>query len=177
MRGSRRTAIFMSSDASPVSSFRPAARVRNTRVAASLQLRQPFARGSILLLLLLLFRAAAPAPASIAVIWYGTVQPDDPALVYIDFFAANVSFISEFRKYDGCTIAWRQIESGTWSMHGDMQVIHKTAVDGEPVDVEQEYRLESVSRTELRARHLPTGYLFVEKRIARFAFPNCGAGV
>ena len=129
------------------------------------------------LLVLVLMRAAAPAPAAVTGIWYGKGQPDDPDIVFIDFFGANGSFIAEFRKYDGCTITWRQIESGTWTMRGDIQVVRKTSVNGEAVDVEEQYRVEAVTATEIRTRHIPTGYLFIEKRMPRFEFPNCSAGV
>jgi hypothetical protein len=128
-------------------------------------------------LTLLLLTAAAPAPAALTGIWFGKGQPDDPEIVFIDFFGANGSFIAEFRKYEGCRIVWQQVESGTWRMRGDIQVVRKTSVNGKAIDVEEEYRVESVTPTELRTRHVPTGFAFLEKRIARFEFPNCNAGV
>ena len=140
-------------------------------------LRSPALRAFCALFLLLLAQGAAPAPASLTGIWYGKGQPDDPEIVFVDFFGANGSFIAEFRKYEGCRITWRQVESGTWTMRGDVQVVRKSSVNGEAIDVEEQYRVESVTATELRTRHIPTGFAFVEKRIARFEFPNCNAGV
>ena len=134
-------------------------------------------RVALAVALLVLLPGAAPPAASLTGIWYGKGQPDDPDIVFVDFFGANGSFIAEFRKYEGCRIVWQQVESGTWTMRGEIQVVRKTSVNGEAIDVEEHYRVESVTPTELRTRHIPTGYAFLERRIARFEFPNCNAGV
>jgi hypothetical protein len=127
--------------------------------------------------LVLLQGAAPPSDSPLIGIWYGKGQPDDPDILYLDFFGSDGSFVSEFRKYDGCTIVWQQVESGTWSIAGDVQTIMKSSVNGRPASAEQEYVIESATAREIRARHTGTGYLFVEHRMERFEFPVCNVGV
>ena len=130
-----------------------------------------------LILPLLLLQGAAPPPSALVGIWYGKGQPDDPNVLYLDFFGADGSFLSEFRKYEGCNVVWQQVESGTWSMSGDVQTIVKSAVNGMPTSAQQEYVVEHASAGEIRARHVGTGYLFIERRMERFEFPVCNVGV
>jgi hypothetical protein len=119
---------------------------------------------------------AASAPALVG-IWYGKGQPEDPDMVYLDYFAADGSFISTFRKYERCTVVWEQVEAGTWSIAGNVQSTVKTSVNGMPIHSPQDYRVESVTPRELRVRHIGTEYLFVERRLDRYEFPNCWTGV
>jgi hypothetical protein len=124
-----------------------------------------------------LLQGAASLAESVVGIWYGKGQPDDPEIVYLDFFGADGSFLSEFRKYERCEIVWQQVESGTWSMEGNVQKIVKSSVNDQPTHAEQEYVIEDVTEREIRARHVGTDYLFVERRVERFEFPNCNVGV
>ena len=114
--------------------------------------------------------AAAP---SLSGIWYGEGQPDDPNIVYLDYFGADGNFISEFRKYERCTVVEDHIESGTWTSKGNVQSLVTTEINGAPVHFEHAYTIEKLTDTQVSARLLGNGYLFVEQRIDRFEFPNC----
>lgn len=109
--------------------------------------------------------------------WYGKGQPDDPDIVYIDTFAADGSFVSTFRKYERCMVVWQQVEAGTWSLTGDVQSTMKTSINGMAFHAPEDYRIESVTPRALRVRHIGTEYLFTERRLDRFEFPNCWTGV
>jgi hypothetical protein len=126
---------------------------------------------------MLLLQGAAPADSPIVGIWYGKGGPNDPEIHYVDFFGPDGSFLSEYRKYDGCEVTWKQVEAGTWSLDGDVQTLVKSSVNGMPVHAKQDYVIEGTTSREIRARHIGTSYLFVERRLERFEFPFCGAGV
>lgn len=136
-----------------------------------------FAAALMLLLLAPVAASAANASASLTGIWYGEGQPDDPNIVYLDYFAPNGTFISEFRKYEGCKILSDHVESGTWVSQGKVQRLVTTQVNGKPVHFEHAYIIEKLTETEVHARLQNNGFLFVEQRIDRFQFPSCFRGV
>jgi hypothetical protein len=127
--------------------------------------------------LLLLPLRPAHAEPSLAGIWYGEGQPDDPDVVYLDFFSADGTFISEFRRYDNCKVVADSVQSGTWTSKGNVQYLVTTQVDGKPADFKHSYTIELLTNTEVRARlREKSKFLFVEQRIDRFQFPNCFRG-
>jgi len=122
-------------------------------------------------------QAAAPATPSLTGIWYGEGQPDDPNVVYLDYFAPDGTFISEFRKYENCKVVGDSVQSGTWTSEGKVQHMVTTQIDGMPAHFEHSYTIELLNDREVHARLQQNGFLFVEQRIDRFEFPNCFRGV
>ena len=128
---------------------------------------------ALLFVPLLAMSAAHAAAPSLSGIWYGEGQPDDPNIVYIDYFGPDGTFISEFRKYEGCKIVSDHVESGTWTSEGKVQHLVTTQINGKPVHFTHSYTIELLTETQVRARLHENGYLFVQQRVDRFAFPNC----
>lgn len=120
--------------------------------------------------------SAKSAGGSAAGIWYGKGEPDDPMIVYIDDLKADGTFHSEFRKYQGCTVVWRQVETGTWNVDGNVLTTAGKTVNGIAEPFVQTYTVEGVDAHVLRIRHDATGFLFVEQRVPRFEFPQCWTG-
>jgi hypothetical protein len=135
-----------------------------------------FAAALLIVPFLTISQARAAAP-SLAGIWYGEGQPDDPNIVYLDYFGSDGTFISEFRKYEGCKVIEDHVESGTWTSKGKVQYLVTTQINGKPAHFEHSYTIELLTDTQVRARLQMNGYLFVEQRIDRFQFPNCFRGV
>ena len=125
---------------------------------------------------------AAPAPPRAADtspfvgIWYGVGEPDDPSISYIDFYRADGTYHSEFRKCVGNEVVWHQTASGKWSMTNRVLRMVADTVDGKPDRFENSYTVERITQEEFHARLVPSDFLFIEKRIAKFEFPPCYVG-
>ena len=126
----------------------------------------------------LLFVCAAPSYAadSLVGIWYGKGQPDDPNVIFLDDFHADGTYVSEFRRYDGCKVIWDDVEKGNWTLKDKQVDMITTDINGFAVYYDTLYTLESLSATEQRTLHLETGYLFIETRVKKFTFPDCFVG-
>jgi hypothetical protein len=130
---------------------------------------------ALLIFSVLAFSPARAAP-SLTGIWYGEGQPDDPNIVYLDFFSADGTFISEFRKYERCVVVGESVQSGIWTAKGQDQNLVTTQIDGDPVHLEHSYTIELLTDAQVRARLKSNGYLFIENRVDRFEFPACFRG-
>jgi hypothetical protein len=120
--------------------------------------------------------SAAPEPSLVG-FWLGEGQPDVAGrIVYITEIKNDGTFRSEFRKYEGCRLAETNIETGTWTLNGDVEEMITTEVNGSPVNFGNVYTIELLNETEQRARMHKNNYLFVEKRVAGFQFPPCQGG-
>ena len=108
--------------------------------------------------------------------WYGVGEPDDPSISYIDAYAADGTFHSEFRKCVRNEVVWRQTETGRWSVaNGVLRMISDT-IDGKPEVFDNSYTVESSTPNEFHARLHDPDFLFIEKRIDKFEFPPCYVG-
>jgi hypothetical protein len=125
----------------------------------------------------LLSLAASPAAAqSLVGFWLGRGQPGDDGVVYVTEIRADGTFISEFRRYEGCRIVEKNVESGTWAVNGNVEEMITTNVNGRPVSFGNTYTIELLTETEQRARLQKNGHLFIERRLAKFEFPPCQDG-
>ncbi|MEA2824599.1 MAG: hypothetical protein QOF03_1081, partial [Alphaproteobacteria bacterium] len=108
--------------------------------------------------------------------WYGVGEPDDPSISYIDSYQADGTFHSEFRKCERGEVVWHQTETGKWSLsNGVLRMISDT-IDGKPDRFDNSYTVELASGDEFRARLHDQGFLFIERRLAKFEFPPCYVG-
>lgn len=124
--------------------------------------------------------SAAPAPSappSVVGIWYGIGEPDDPEVFYIDAFSADGKFNAEYRKCEKGKVIYRQTQSGTWKMADGVLTINSTVINGKPDKFDHSYTIEMLSATELHARLHDRDFLFVERRVQKFEFPDCYYGV
>jgi hypothetical protein len=108
--------------------------------------------------------------------WYGVGEPDDPSISYIDSYQADGTFHSEFRKCERGEVVWHQTETGKWSLsNGVLRMISDT-IDGKPDRFDNSYTVELAAGDEFRARLHDQGFLFIERRLAKFEFPPCYVG-
>jgi hypothetical protein len=113
---------------------------------------------------------------SLAGFWYGIGEPDDPAIFYIDYFHADGTFNSEYRKCEKGKLVYQQTQSGKWSVANGVLTMNSDYVNGKPDSFDHFYRIESVTALEVHARLFSPDYLFVETRIPAFEFPPCYLG-
>ena len=130
--------------------------------------------------LMLVFAAthgsAAPAPSLVG-FWYGVGEPGDPEVFYIDAFGPDGKFNAEYRKCAKGKLIHRQTQSGTWKIADGVLTINSTVINGKPGQFDHAYTIEMLSATEFHARLHDPDFLFVERRIAKFEFPDCYLGV
>lgn len=128
----------------------------------------------------LLLGAAAPAGnfagSGLVGIWRNASHARDPNVMSLTEIRADGSFTAEFRHYENCTVSWTQRETGTWSVERNIYTVTTEKVGGKTVNFTHQYGLEAVTTRQYRARDLSTGQLFVETRVASFAFPRCFRG-
>ena len=117
---------------------------------------------------------AAPRPSLVG-IWLGHGQPGVPdTVVYLTEIRANGTFRSQFRKYDAnCKITIDVIETGTWTLKGDIEQMITTVADGKKVNFPKSFKIELLTEREQHARQTDDGHLFVETRVPKFEFPPC----
>jgi len=108
--------------------------------------------------------------------WYGVGEPDDPSISYIDAYAADGTFHSEFRKCERNEVTWRQTETGKWSVANGILRMISVTIDGKPDVFDNSYTVEFSTPNEFRARLHGPDFLFIEKRIEKFEFPPCYVG-
>ena len=128
-------------------------------------------------LIALVGAASAADQPSLVGFWYGIGEPDDPGIFYIDYYHADGTFNSEYRKCDKGKLAYQQTQSGRWSVKNGVLTMSADTVNGKPDRFDHSYTIESLTQTEFRARYHNPDYLFVEARIPAFEFPPCYLGV
>jgi hypothetical protein len=124
--------------------------------------------------------SAAPAPASppsLAGFWYGIGEPGDPNVFYIDAFHPDGKFNAEYRKCEKGKLIYTQTQAGTWKVADGVLTINSTEINGKPGMFDHSYTIELLSGTEFHARLQEPDFLFVERRIPKFEFPDCYLGV
>lgn len=122
--------------------------------------------------------SAAPAsPPSLIGFWYGIGEPGDPEVFYIDAFSADGKFNAEYRKCEKGKLIYQQTQSGTWKIADGVLTINSTEINGKPGKFDHSYDIEMLSATEFHARLHDPDFLFVERRVPKFEFPDCYLGV
>jgi hypothetical protein len=132
--------------------------------------------------LMLVFAAAegsaAPADApSLVGFWYGIGEPGDPDVFYIDAFSADGRFHAEYRKCEKGKLIYSQTQAGTWKIDDGVLMINSTEINGKPDKFDHSYDIELLTATEFHARLQTNDFLFEERRVPKFEFPDCYLGV
>ena len=120
---------------------------------------------------------AASAAPTVVGFWYGVGEPGDPEVFYIDAFSADGKFNAEYRKCEKGKLIYTQTQSGTWKVVDGVLTINSTMINGKPGNFDHSYTIELLSATEFQARLHDPDFLFVERRIPKFEFPDCYYGV
>jgi hypothetical protein len=123
------------------------------------------------------FAAAADEPSLVG-IWYSAFQPDEPDVMSLIEFRADGTFREEFRKCRSGDVVGKQFESGTWSVADGTEHTVTDTINGDAAQVEDSYRIESLTPTERRIRmeSKDQDYEFVGHRVETFEFPDCFTG-
>ena len=122
--------------------------------------------------------SAAPASApSLVGFWYGVGEPGDPEVFYIDAFSADGKFHAEYRKCEKGKLIYQQTQAGTWKVEYGVLTIKSTEINGKPGTFDHSYEIEMLSAMEFHARLMDPDFLFVERRVPKFEFPDCFLGV
>jgi hypothetical protein len=105
--------------------------------------------------------------------WFGIGQPDDKGSMWLIHQAADGSFTAQFRA---CVRGRNQdeIETGRWSLKGDVETLHIQTVDGAPVSQDDMYKILAQDGKKQAYRYLATGFSYSSRRVdANFALPDC----
>ena len=129
-----------------------------------------------LVLVALCGAASAADQPSLVGFWYGIGEPDDPAIFYIDYYHADGTFNSEYRKCENGKLVYQQTQSGKWSVKNGVLTMNADTVNGKADRFDHSYVIESLTEKEFRAQYHNPDYLFVETRIPAFEFPPCYLG-
>jgi len=122
--------------------------------------------------------SAAPAGSpSLVGFWYGVGEPGDAEVFYIDAFSADGKFHAEYRKCEKGKLIYQQTQAGTWKIDDGVLTINSTEINGQPGKFDHSYAIEMLSATEFHARLMDPDFLFMERRVPKFEFPDCFLGV
>jgi hypothetical protein len=124
---------------------------------------------------------AASASTSIVGDWFGSGQPHDEKMAYLDHIKADGTYVSEFERCKG-KVTIRSVQSGRWSASPDILRINTNIVDGKPATFQTDYQMISNDGKNWSYRIVASepedaeamGYLFTAKRVpAYFQLPGC----
>ena len=105
--------------------------------------------------------------------WFGHGQPEDKSALYIDRMRPDGSWRGEYRTcLKGEAID--QVETGRWSLAGDILSLRVEQVDGAPAPRTDTYRM--LSHTTQSQKYLSLGWNFpyTPQRVADdFRMPSC----
>jgi hypothetical protein len=125
--------------------------------------------------------ASAAAPASIVGDWFGSGQPHDEKMAYLDHIKADGTYVSEFERCKG-KVTIRSVQSGTWRASPDILRINTNIVDGKPATFQTDYQMISNDGKNWTYRIVAAepedseamGYQFTAKRVPPyFQLPGC----
>jgi hypothetical protein len=124
-------------------------------------------------LLLAAAPAFAAAPPTLVGNWFGTGQPDDKSEMYIDHFLPGGIFRADHRlchqgkAFDG-------MQTGRWSLAGDILTIHVATESGRQVERDDVYRVVSLDARKQVSLYLPMNFSYKDTRVDDgFKMPDC----
>jgi hypothetical protein len=118
--------------------------------------------------------AASAAPFLVGT-WFGEGQPYDKHEMWVARMLPNGNFRAEFRA---CIKgkAHDQIQTGQWSLAGDMETITTVTVNGSPDRFASLYKILWQNGKKQTYRYMPTGFVYTSTRVAdTFELPSCEA--
>jgi hypothetical protein len=107
--------------------------------------------------------------------WFGQGQPNDKAEMWLARNAANGTFQVQFRS---CTKghALDQVETGRWSLVGDIETLQVLSVNGAPLAQAETYKVLSHEAGKQVYRYQATGFVYMSRRVdSNFELPSCEA--
>jgi hypothetical protein len=134
-------------------------------------------RGTVRLIVLLvaLSHIAQADPGSSYMIgtWFGHGQPDDKESMYIDRMRSDGSWRGEYRTcVRGKSLD--QIQTGHWSLSGDMLSLKVESVNGAPAPRTDYYKMLSHSAHTQKYLSLAKNFPYTPQRVADdFQMPSC----
>ena len=124
---------------------------------------------------LIAFLAASPAHAEsyMTGTWFGQGQPDDKSSMYIDRMRADGTWRGEYRT---CfkNKAVDQVETGHWSLAGDILTLKVESVNGVPGPHTDGYKI--LSHDAQRQKYISQGWRFTytpQRMPDDFQMPSC----
>jgi hypothetical protein len=123
--------------------------------------------------LLVLLAAPAQAASDLSGTWFGTGQPDDRSSMYIDRLHPNGDWRGEYRT---CIKGKSRdsIQTGHWSLSGDMLSLSVETVDGMIVSRTDIYRMLSHDAKTQKYVSLPMNFTYAPRRMPdSFKMPGC----
>jgi len=129
----------------------------------------------VLLMLLAapVFSTPGWAASDFAGTWFGTGQPDDRSAMYIDRLRPNGDWQGEYRT---CVKGKAQdlVQSGHWSMAGDLLSLSVETVNGMIAPRTDIYRMLSHDAKTQKYVSLPSNFAYTPKRMPdSFKMPGC----
>jgi hypothetical protein len=125
------------------------------------------------LLLVLLIAPAWAAPSTMVGSWFGHGQPDDKSAMYIDRMRADGSWRGEYRT---CVKGKPrdQVQTGRWSLAGDVITLSVQQVDGQPFARTDLYRMLSHDAQNQVYVVMFSNFRYTPRRMADdFKMPGC----
>jgi hypothetical protein len=122
---------------------------------------------------LLMLATSAHAASDISGTWFGTGQPGDRSSMYIDRLQANGNWRGEYRT---CIKGKSQdsIQTGHWSLSGDMLSLSVETVDGMLASRTDMYRMLSHDAKTQKYVSLPSNFAYAPRRMPdSFKMPGC----
>ena len=118
--------------------------------------------------------AAAQGPSSYMVgTWFGHGQPEDKDSMYIDRMRADGSWRGEYRTCGKGKLP-DQIQTGHWSLSGDLLLLKVDSVDGLPAPRTDYYKMLSHSASSQKYISLSWNFPYTPERVADdFQMPSC----
>jgi hypothetical protein len=130
-------------------------------------------RGVAALLLVSLIAPAGAAPSAMVGSWFGHGQPDDKSAMYIDRMRADGSWRGEYRT---CIKGKPrdQVQTGRWSLAGDVITLSVQQVDGQPFARTDLYRMLSHDAQNQVYVVMFSKFRYTPRRMADdFKMPGC----
>lgn len=124
-------------------------------------------------LLILLLASPAGAASYMEGTWFGQGQPDDKSSMYIDRMRADGTWRGEYRT---CfkNKALDQVQTGRWSLAGDILTLKVESVNGVPSPRTDAYKI--LSHDAQRQKYISQGWRFTytpQRMADDFQMPSC----
>jgi hypothetical protein len=129
-------------------------------------------------LLAVLFLMAAPAQAATSYMvgtWFGHGQPEDQSAMYIDRMRADGTWRGEYRTcVKGKPLRQTQIQTGRWSLTGDILTLGVETVDGQFWPRTDLYKMLAHNPTAQKYLSISRNFVYTPQRVADdFKMPSC----
>jgi len=124
--------------------------------------------------LLLSAAGAQAAPSYMVGTWFGHGQPDDKSAMYIDRMRADGTWRGEYRTCFKGKALPDQVQTGRWSLTGDILTLQVEKVDGQAAPRTDTYKMLSHDAHSQKYLSLGWNFPYTPQRVADdFEMPSC----